>query len=176
MSTSYCSDKTWRTRKTVNAPLSMKVSVATSDRGDNRARPQTPWPLVQPLPWDVPQPTSKPPSTSDHDDSDERCETACPVNRKYAELAPIIPSKKAALQARLPSASCQPSSKPWAMLLMPASLPRLANSATAEVPISNPPSKPDQGVNWLMRIRTSSRRTGPECLPSNARWPRRCQS
>ena len=42
----------------------MKVSVATRERFDPRDRPQTPWPLVQPLPIRVPNPTSRPPTTS----------------------------------------------------------------------------------------------------------------
>ena len=40
----------------------MKVAVATSERGENRARPQTPCPLVQPLARRVPKPTSNPPT------------------------------------------------------------------------------------------------------------------
>ena len=35
---------------TAAMPLPMKASVATSERGDSRDSPQTPWPLVQPLP------------------------------------------------------------------------------------------------------------------------------
>ena len=31
-------------------PEAMKASVATSERGDSRDRPHTPWPLVQPEP------------------------------------------------------------------------------------------------------------------------------
>lgn len=38
----------------------MKVATATMLRGDTRVRPQTPCPLVQPLPSRVPTPTSKP--------------------------------------------------------------------------------------------------------------------
>jgi hypothetical protein len=42
----------------------MNVTVAASDRGDSRLRPQTPCPLVQPLPNRVPKPTSRPATTS----------------------------------------------------------------------------------------------------------------
>ena len=38
---------------TVAIPAAMKVTVATSERCDNRLTPQTPWPLVQPLPMRV---------------------------------------------------------------------------------------------------------------------------
>jgi len=36
--------------KTVAMPEAMKVRVAAIERGESRAIPQTPWPLVQPLP------------------------------------------------------------------------------------------------------------------------------
>ena len=39
----------------------MKVRVATSERDEPRLSPHTPWPLVQPLPSAVPNPTSRPP-------------------------------------------------------------------------------------------------------------------
>ena len=42
----------------------MNVRVAASERGDNLASPQTPWPLVQPLARRVPKPTSRPPAIS----------------------------------------------------------------------------------------------------------------
>src|SRR5690349_19087893 len=38
----------------------MNNPVAASERGDKRATPQTPCPLVQPEPYRVPKPTSKP--------------------------------------------------------------------------------------------------------------------
>ena len=49
--------------KTVRKLAAMKAPVAPADRGERRARPQTPWPLVQPLLTVVPKPTSKPPRT-----------------------------------------------------------------------------------------------------------------
>ena len=42
----------------------MKVAVAANERGDRRARPQTPCPLVQPLARRVPKPTRRPPARS----------------------------------------------------------------------------------------------------------------
>ena len=41
----------------------MNDTVATSERVENRDRPQMPWPLVQPLPSVVPKPTKRPPIT-----------------------------------------------------------------------------------------------------------------
>ena len=45
---------------TVMTAAPMKTTVATIDRADTRAKPQTPWPEVQPLPIRLPNPTSKP--------------------------------------------------------------------------------------------------------------------
>jgi len=42
--------RTWRTSQTVTKPTATKVQVATIERGDMRAMPHTPWPLVQPAP------------------------------------------------------------------------------------------------------------------------------
>jgi hypothetical protein len=53
-----------RIASTAIAPVVMNVSVAASDRPDMRLRPQTPCPLVQPLPRRVPTPTSKPATTA----------------------------------------------------------------------------------------------------------------
>src|SRR5690606_25778472 len=50
----------WRMTNTVIAVVAMKVAVATIDRGERRAMPQTPCPLVQPPPNMTPTPTSKP--------------------------------------------------------------------------------------------------------------------
>ncbi len=43
-----------------------KDSVATSERSDNLPSPHTPWPLVQPFPSEVPNPTSSPATASNH--------------------------------------------------------------------------------------------------------------
>ena len=45
---------------TVAKPAPMNASVATSERGESRERPQTPCPLVQPPPSRVPNPTRTP--------------------------------------------------------------------------------------------------------------------
>ena len=42
------------------APAAMNVRVAASERGERRARPQMPWPEVQPFPMRLPKPTSRP--------------------------------------------------------------------------------------------------------------------
>ena len=55
--------KTWRATKTVTNAVAMKTPVAANERGESRARPQTPWPLVQPEPSRAPKPTSRPEAT-----------------------------------------------------------------------------------------------------------------
>ena len=40
----------WRITNTVATPAAMKATVAASERGERRASPHTPWPLVQPAP------------------------------------------------------------------------------------------------------------------------------
>jgi hypothetical protein len=41
-------------------PVAMKTPTAAKDLTDNLPKPQTPWPLVQPLPQTVPMPTKSP--------------------------------------------------------------------------------------------------------------------
>ena len=48
----------------VSNPIPMKQLTATIDLGANRGNPQTPWPLVQPLPILVPNPTQNPAMTA----------------------------------------------------------------------------------------------------------------
>lgn len=49
--------------KTVTKPKKMNVIVAMKDLTDNLAKPHTPWPLVQPDPKRLPNPTNKPAMT-----------------------------------------------------------------------------------------------------------------
>ena len=49
----------WRATNTVAKPLAMKRNVAATERGERRAKPQTPWPEVQPLPIRLPKPTKQ---------------------------------------------------------------------------------------------------------------------
>jgi hypothetical protein len=44
----------------VTTAVEKNKEVAISDRGERRDRPQSIWPEVQPLPFFVPQPTSRP--------------------------------------------------------------------------------------------------------------------
>ena len=60
-------------------PVAMKVTVATTERGDSRAIPHTPCPLVQPPPVAVPNPTSSPATAISPPWSDTVCTTGAPV-------------------------------------------------------------------------------------------------
>src|SRR3546814_8757285 len=51
-------------RANVAMPVAMNVRVATIERAERRLTPQTPCPLVQPLPRRVPTPTASPATTS----------------------------------------------------------------------------------------------------------------
>jgi hypothetical protein len=61
-------------------PVSKKVIVATNERHDNLPKPHTPWPLVQPLPNEVPSPTSNPPAASNHPGKFGRAAGTLPEN------------------------------------------------------------------------------------------------
>jgi len=51
----------------VTTAVAMKGAVATMERGESRANPQTPCPLVQPPLRRVPKPTSSPPAMTIND-------------------------------------------------------------------------------------------------------------
>src|SRR4029453_14418187 len=63
----------------------MNVIVATSERAEPRARPQMPWPLVQPLPIWVPRPTNK---TAPHRKEDPRDDATDPGYAAGGEQQP----------------------------------------------------------------------------------------
>src|SRR5690606_27878954 len=87
-----------RSTKTVSAPVSMKVAVATMERGESRARPQTPWPLVQPLPRRAPKPTSRPPMMSSSGEASS-CTTGARLCTTETSITPTgIPTTKARRQ------------------------------------------------------------------------------
>src|SRR3546814_4775518 len=58
----------------------MNAPVAAIERGDRRERPQTPWPLVQPLPSLVPKPTISPPINRIASDGANRVSTGPPTS------------------------------------------------------------------------------------------------
>lgn len=140
---------TWRTTKTVTIAAARKVRVATSERGESRARPQTPWPLVQPLPSPVPSPTSRPaasisgtpPAGAPITSPGAPATLPAPPPASSNATGPLTrPSRKASRQALSPRGR-------WVirvprMPLMPAMRPRVAISQVAERPIRTPPISP----------------------------------
>ncbi len=114
----------------------MKVSTATSERADRRARPHTPWPLVQPPPMRVPKPTSTP---AIRIIDDERTGAPIAVGATTLATAPARskPTRKATRQAR--SLGVGGSSAPITPLT-PAVRPWVRNSRVAAAPIAAPPA------------------------------------
>jgi hypothetical protein len=129
-------------RKRWRRPASMKHSVATSERGDSLAMPQTPWPLVQPEPKRVPRPTSRPATASSPGVwSIWAGGMACIASQMRGEAS--RPSRKARRQAMSPRAG---RSRPPVMPLMPAMRPLASSSRAAPRPISRPPAVDASGV------------------------------
>lgn len=77
----------------------MKVAVAASERGDKRARPHTPWPLVHPPPEVAPKPTRKPPVPMRRRLFDTVCTIASWVTKAWSSGAARRPTVKAAAWA-----------------------------------------------------------------------------
>src|SRR5688500_18328781 len=116
----------------------MKVTTAASERREKRPRPQTPWPLVQPLPSRVPKPTSSPAANSN---------AVGPVCIRGGEGTNCIVTASAiarpAMNAIRQSRSLRaPANTPLAMPLIPAIRPIDHSSSTAAQPIRTPPRRP----------------------------------
>src|SRR5262245_31230514 len=137
--------KICRVMNTTTNATAMKTHVATSDRGDRRAIPQMPWPLVQPPPTDVPAPTSRPAAAASRPVAGKR---TVPGSNKPANAAMTAPPKSPAVNATrhpLPSPGLRRSAA--TMPLTPAIRPLAAIIKTAASPMSNPPMSDARGVN-----------------------------
>lgn len=130
--------------KTVTNPAAMNAAVATIERGESRESPQTPCPLVQPEPYRVPIPTSKPAVIS-VDVAASICTVGSGMNIANAKGAITMPSTNAIRQLTSPRAGLN---SPPRMPLMPAILPFSRTSSAADAPISTPPPSDAQGVKW----------------------------
>lgn len=100
---------------TVNMANAMKISVAVMDLGDSLAIPQTPCPLVHPLPRLVPKPTRSPARTSHAVDCSIRMMGVNPANLAMIG-ARISPARKLIRQLRSPFDDRK---RPPTMLLTP---------------------------------------------------------
>ena len=72
----------------------MNTAVAAIERGESRAMPQTPWPLVQPEPKVTPTPTIRPPMTRSPVETGTANGTVPPAATN-ATGARIAPARKA---------------------------------------------------------------------------------
>lgn len=128
--------------------VAMNVATAAKDRGDKRARPQTPWPDVQPDPTAVPIPTSKPAKAIPPRLSGTVWATP-PVMTPTISGATIRPPMKAARQDQSCSVVWLGNSTliaPLVMPVIPAIRPNKTMTMIAEMPIRMPPNKEAQGV------------------------------
>ena len=123
---------------TKTIPANTKTKVATSERIDNRPIPQTPWPLVHPLPICVPMPTNNPASTSTNKLRPE----VLVKNSGFKYLRPtpptIKPMTKAVLHFR--SVPCL-KSIPLKIPEIPVILPLNNNIIAEAIPIKTPPKR-----------------------------------
>lgn len=83
-------------------PLSIKVTVAMRERSEPRDMPQTPWPLVQPFPKEVPKPTASPPNIRSRGDRAGNSLNVMSWVLTMITLVRMRPNIKAILQAKLP--------------------------------------------------------------------------
>src|SRR5688572_7791194 len=138
---------TWRITKTVAMPAAMNVTTAASERFEKRPSPQTPCPLVQPLPSRVPKPTRNPAASSREAGPVWNRGGGVGTNRSRTPPTIVIPPRNAMRQARSPGAA---PATPLTMPLMPAMRPIDHSSRTAALPISTPPRRPV--AQWFMRM------------------------
>jgi hypothetical protein len=140
--------------KTVKKPDAMKVSTATSERGESRARPQTPCPEVQPEPSPVPSPTNSPASPMPGRLSETVWTMVPPSSLKICGAA-ISPRMKVSRQPRsrgAPPIGTTAPMTPLVMPAMPAILPKSPMTMTALSPINAPPTSEGQGVKSVAMI------------------------
>src|SRR5574343_146335 len=130
-------------------PVAMKVSVAAIERGERRAMPQTPWPLVQPEPRRLPKPTIRPASTMRTGGVSMRA-AGSGANSAHRVGAARMPSRKAKRQAR--SAHGLRAQALAMMPLTPAMRPSASARMSAESPIRAPPRAALPGVKWVQSI------------------------
>ncbi len=135
-----------RTTKTVTTAVTMKASVATSDRTERRESPQTPCPLVQPPPTHVPRPTRSPPTSRTGVGAEIKIAASGSTMDRCIKTPTTRPLRKRTRHTKSPAdrGGSIPASTP----LTPASRPFSANRSVAEAPISAPPTSAETGVKF----------------------------
>lgn len=144
----------WRITKTVAIAVAMKISVAAIERGDNLPTPQTPWPLVHPLPSRVPKPTNIPATTSSGTDDViaidgvrmSRLATDAPIGSPTTNaVASFQGGPASAIRATVAT-----------MPLTPAIRPVTRSSRLAAPPISRPPLIATRGESGAIDLAQST--------------------
>ena len=133
-----------RMRRTETIPEPINSGVATSERTENRDMPQTPWPLVQPLPRRVPNPTNNPPTISSNGE-----EGYCDITPSLIQLMITAPTNilRTNVVAKIQGGpdlliADARANRP----LIPAIRPAPSSRTAAANPINNPPIKPLRGM------------------------------
>lgn len=148
----------------------MNTGTATIERRDPRARPHTPWPLVQPLARLVPIPTSNPAIASrGHPVVSSPAAASAWPDRVAPSPATTSPLTKAIRQSR-PG----PRTAVRTIPLIPAINPWYSHSSPATSPISAPPATaPGMAAAKVGAIVRTSPRPKPRSRFHPARyWPR----
>ncbi len=141
--------RTWRITKTVTAAVTIKINVAAIERTDKREIPQTPWPLVQPLPNWVPTPTNRPPIITSGVEIEKVTSGICPMNKPYKSGERIRPARKAIRHDISPHfVEKHPPNIP----LIPATRPLNNIKIMAATPIKIPPINADIGVKFSITL------------------------
>ncbi len=143
---------------TVAKPVTMKVAVATIERGESRLTPHTPWPLVQPLAMTEPMPTIRPARTTAQTG---RCklESSEPGTSHCIRAPPTAsPPTKASRQAQSPGRGA---SRPLEIPLTPAMRPLKSSMMAAAKPINMPPATAIHDIEFTCCFLLMTRRLYP---------------
>ena len=126
----------------------MNINVATNERNENRPKPQTPWPLVQPLPKEVPNPTNRP-LTINIGSGASISGAGMPLKFSHNTGATIIPIIK---ESRHAFSGILAVIAPLIMPLIPAIRPRENKRNADDRPISNPPIIAETAEKFSMEL------------------------
>lgn len=130
---------------TVTAPVAMKMITATRERKENLDSPQTPWPLVQPEPSRVPNPTRRPPDTIRNHEGVMSNAIVSLANSPYISGPKIRPKTNNNRHNLSPE---DEKKEPEKIPLIPAILPLKNINITAASPIRTPPIVAETGVKF----------------------------
>src|SRR4029434_4749619 len=134
---------------TVAKPAIINVIVATTERTEKRLIPQTPWPLVQPLPSRVPKPTRRPARISAPVEREMLTVKTCGEKRRKRSPPVKRPTTNS---TRHTVSSCVGLKSPHTIPLTPAILPLHSKRSDALRPMSIPPQSEASGVKFSTEL------------------------